>query len=707
VKTPGRKKASSKRSMVGAMAAKAKPAVTLSAEVWKTVLWQTYSPSNVVQEDDAGKENQAPVNSFHQALLQAKNNGTANMTASSSGQTLHSIPLDSPETQQPQQSTRQSGANSKHLFPSLPAPSPLRKSMRIQREPSMGVGPTPPMPVIANAAVGAGKRTSWLMKAREVKAMEVPGKQAGVLGPSAVAETAPVPGLKRKSGEMLATAAPGMTGMMALEDNERKRKIAKINEVDAMVSKEKSKDVGTTQGKEQKPSQLSAPTQPVTVQVVFPSREYDSHEKDTVSMPVEVPKEGMMDRLKRTVEGLAGKTMTKSLGGPAAAAALAEAKAAKVAAEARIAERDGRGALPGPAQETIVAIKQTTSVVATTKADVNNGTMPSPKVRERKLSVSDLVTAYQTDDTGKSKAKTKEFGTGFEPVRLSANKTHIGDESTSTTPPNSPPPTRTSNSSFGLPPGPVFNKPPVFVPPAPAAPSKDFSFNLPVAAFALPAASSLDMSARLPSPSAQKSAPALSAHSTAASLFSDSVFESQSDVPAWMPSTQDTDYSIAPSEVPPSQNLDEDDSWPMVDEKLAAANPSWTPFGFTKEDSMTWSTLPTESQRETRSTQNCTSPPGSRKDSSAKHVQGALDMEVDNDDRDLGGSKLEDLGLEHDVSIVGFAKVGRSRCQVIYCFLIFSASSIGTGEEPEPNVHSIDFFVAVADWLGRSGHKAC
>jgi len=110
------------------------------------------------------------------------------------------------------------------------------------------------------------------MKAREVKAMEAPGKQAGVLGPSAVAGTAPVPGLKRKSGEMFATAAPGMAGMTALEDNERKRKVAKTSEGDAMVSKEKSKDVGTTQENQQKPSQLSAPTQPGPVQIAFPPR---------------------------------------------------------------------------------------------------------------------------------------------------------------------------------------------------------------------------------------------------------------------------------------------------------------------------------------------------------------------------------------------------------------------------------------------------
>jgi len=38
-----------------------------------------------------------------------------------------------------------------------------------------------PVPLLPAVTVAAGKRTSWLMKAREVKAMEVPGKQASAL----------------------------------------------------------------------------------------------------------------------------------------------------------------------------------------------------------------------------------------------------------------------------------------------------------------------------------------------------------------------------------------------------------------------------------------------------------------------------------------------------------------------------------------------
>jgi hypothetical protein len=191
---------------------------------------------------------------------------------------------------------------------------------------------------------------------------------------------------------------------------------------------------------------------------------------------------------------------------------LAEAKAAKVAAEARIAERDGRSALPSPAQDVMVGVEQTGSVAAATSKDERPAS--PPKARERTLSVSDLVSVYEDSGKGKSKEKSKEVEKGFNPASA-LNKNHVGDDSTSTTPPNSPPSIRTSNSSFVLPSGPVFNKPPVFVPPAPAVPPKDFLFNPPSTAFSLPPASSLGLPARLPSPSSQKSASALSAQSTA------------------------------------------------------------------------------------------------------------------------------------------------------------------------------------------------
>jgi len=62
-----------------------------------------------------------------------------------------------------------------------------------------------------------------------------------------------------------------------------------------------------------------------------------------------------------------------------------------------------------------------------------------------------------------------------------------------------------------------------------------------------------------------------------------------------MPNTQNTEYTTAyGSQSQPDQICDEDDSWP-VDEKLAAGV-QWT-YGTSKEDSMTWSTLPSQSQR--------------------------------------------------------------------------------------------------------------
>jgi hypothetical protein len=58
------------------------------------------------------------------------------------------------------------------LFPTLPEPMPLRKSTRL-RDPSMNIV----MLGAATPGATAGKRTSWLAKAREVKALEGNGKK--------------------------------------------------------------------------------------------------------------------------------------------------------------------------------------------------------------------------------------------------------------------------------------------------------------------------------------------------------------------------------------------------------------------------------------------------------------------------------------------------------------------------------------------------
>lgn len=223
-------------------------------------------------------------------------------------------------------------------------------------------------------------------------------------------------------------------------------------------------------------------------------------------------------------------------------------------------------------------------------------------------------------------------------------------------PPHSPP--ATQNLSFVLPSGPVFNKQPVFVPPAPPA----TSVKPPSTAFSAPAVSTLGVPARLPSPSSHRPPPAISAQSTVASLFSDHVFDSQPNAPSWAPNTQDTGYTsefTSHQDGTHKDDLDEDDSWPMTEEKLANTNSAWPAFGFAKEDSMTWSTLPTESQRDTRSTQNITGGAGDS-DKAGDLARDEMDTEIDDDmmigEDELGESDLEDI-IAAGQSTVSLVKV--------------------------------------------------
>ena len=114
--------------------------------------------------------------------------------------------------------------------------------------------------------------------------------------------------------------------------------------------------------------------------------------------------------------------------------------------------------------------------------------------------------------------------------------------------------------------------------------------------FSLPAAMTLGVPAKLGSPNSQKSG-GLSAQSSKASVFSDSIFDTQDSIPAWMPQTQDTEYSTQPTSQSQQKfdDTDDDDSW-HVDDKFAA-HQMWTPFGFTSAENRddTWSTLPSRS----------------------------------------------------------------------------------------------------------------
>ncbi|KAI0918494.1 hypothetical protein AcV5_002474 [Taiwanofungus camphoratus] len=507
----------------------------------------------------------------------------------------------------------------------LPAPSPLHKSMRTMREPSVG-GP------VASATVG-GKRSSWLVKAREAKALEATGKGTSTLG-GGVGVPNILGGTKRKSGEMLSTQ-PGSASAMEVgarsEDGERIPKVQKVGEpVEELAGyKGKAKDIGeqrvfTSESVQGQQTQLprALPSPPRQAPVLFPVQ---SVEDLVVPMKTGGHDEGVLDRFKRTVEGLgarAGKTTSRSFGGNAAAA-LAEAKAA---AEARVAERNkaehgGRGSTVA---ETDVApntpnFAQDISPASAVAPSITTAPNSASSIEsERRLSVSDLVTAHEEQEPK------QQFGRVLHPPPPSmiagpskpSSVPRAADTSVSTTPPNSPPPAR--KLSFAPPLGPVFSKPPVvFVaPPAPApsvaqpshtaaGPSRDFSFKLlPTNPFSFPAAMTLGVPASLssspPSQFSQHKGPApLSTQTSKASMFSDPVFDRSDDVPAWMPSTQDTDYSEHPTEPQQQSNprlddLDDDDSW-HIDEKFAS-NQMWTPFGFASADrDDTWSTLPSRS----------------------------------------------------------------------------------------------------------------
>ena len=102
-------------------------------------------------------------------------------------------------------------------FTGLPAPSPLRKSLRAPGDPVVGSSTG------ATAAPSLGKRTStsWLSKARETKALETTSKRMSTLDPGTSAFSAN----KRKSSEMLEAAS---AVLKSLDEEERATKVPKL-----------------------------------------------------------------------------------------------------------------------------------------------------------------------------------------------------------------------------------------------------------------------------------------------------------------------------------------------------------------------------------------------------------------------------------------------------------------------------------------------
>ncbi|KAG6336667.1 hypothetical protein ID866_2414 [Astraeus odoratus] len=357
-------------------------------------------------------------------------------------------------------------------FPVLPAPSPLRKSIRILTEATSSSLPS------ATPAPPLGKRTSWLMKAREVKALEgVMTRSSAFNTISSTMDSCPpnAPTLKRKSGEMLGNLHNrGKTG-------ERKSKAPRTTGTEVVPHVNRETEIPVDE-------ELTSLKPELAVSVLVSPRKHSGDHAvqiDEGFVPLN-DNEGCIGQFKRTVECLgarSAKSMTKSLG-DGAVAALAEARAA---AEARVAERNK-----------VEEIDNTDNTPELTLASA-----PRPQERwaisvssldnsKGRLSVSELVSDNE---------KSCEAGTHLS-LHGPQSQMH-SSKNASTTPPNSP---SDRNTGFVKPVGPVFTKQPVSttaVPiksAAPIAQSVECIHNNPASVFTLPAPIVLGVTPRFVSP---------------------------------------------------------------------------------------------------------------------------------------------------------------------------------------------------------------
>lgn len=488
-------------------------------------------------------------------------------------------------------------------FPSLAAPSPLRKSIRNPRESSL----EPSLTTTPGTGL-TGNHTSWLAKVREAKAMEVMNKRASVT-PSAL--VAPSGGVKRKSGELpYSLTNDGDYG------EERKAKILKTNVdiTEAPIHLE--------------PQSLEAPSHQLSVadaHIERPSGDVPTSQMDSET--------DVMAPLKKAIEALRART-GKSLAGN-----LTEINAqdtSPVDLEVEVVN-DGlfqphtlRPSLSAPipvhGKAAAAAIIRAPTPPKSSQPVDEPTIIPPLREESKRLSVSDLVPKHDSSNATS---------------RTSSNETSI-----STTPPDSPPATK--KTTFFVPGGPVFNKPPpVFIPPPTMKPDRSpaaISANVPKAhASQLPGyLPGAPFGLGLKPTKLPKSPPRgpFSAQSTQSSSFSDNVFETQGDVPVWMPRSQDTQVTSQGSQPVdevkdhPADIDDDDDSWP-IDGKFGATN-AFAGIAAV-EDSMTWSTAPSESQIGSQSP---------RQDSTGD----AMDAAIPSHRSKIGSDELdEDMDVDEDM----------------------------------------------------------
>lgn len=472
----------------------------------------------------------------------------------------------------------------------LPAPSPLKKSTRGPREPSV-----PPMLSQTPGAAMNNKRTSWLTKAKEAKAFEAGSgkkKATAAVGLGITTEEGTSTSRKRKSADMEEDVAiTPSSSELAIVQEERKVKSARTSREEDVKRSHSSNRDETHSSREDMTHNSHSRT---------PSEAVFHHdvEEFTIAVKLDSSSEGALDRFRKTMDGgRTARSMGKSLGG-AAAAALAEARAA---AEARVAQRNKEegGDVNMDASSSSAKAPETAEAppapVVQEKAALAPTLAPVPITKEHRLSISDLVPA--------SAKQSSPLQTVLQAQLISVpsrSTARTGNASMSTTPPHSPPPPPPPAKPVETKPPTVFSKPVFTAPPkdqprtelpavpaAPSAgPSKAFSFKLPeTTVFSRPIATTLGVPAGL-STSGSKPAP-VSSQPSQASIFSDAIFDKEDDIPAWVPSTQDTDYSILPSQAKSHQEqLDEleaqDPIWTLEDK--FASNNGWTPYGFASGD---------------------------------------------------------------------------------------------------------------------------
>ncbi|KAJ3779224.1 hypothetical protein FB446DRAFT_711406 [Lentinula raphanica] len=498
-------------------------------------------------------------------------------------------------------------------FPSLPRPPVLRQSTRTAREPSTG-GIT----AAVTPGAGVGKRTSWLMKAREVKALETKPMSNGSVETSST---------KRKSSVMLGDL-PGGRGSRHEERQSKasKQAFADVAPVNATVGEEKVQGVAE--------EELKAST-----------------ETERISEHL-----GLLDQFKKTVQDLGiGKTKAKSISGAAARSALVEANTsteAKVMAQTQ----DDEECITGVSDPPTVLRHEPLPIVPVFERKPDTG----------RLSMSDLV-VHGANNKGKE---------SFHLVPVQVQEATTDDIVAPT-------------QVFVAPSGPVFNKPPpVFVPPSPVIkpmPKANAPPLLP-SKFSKPPSMSIGLSPSLKtSPVARP--PLISAQSTLESIQSDrseNIFGSQ-DIPAWLPSTQETEFEDSQPQTYPQQ-LDEDDSWPL-DEKL----PEGVHWNFGGDSTNTWSSSEPNHTSKVFPEQTTTHiMPLESEDSQPipSNVPGAFQMDIDDIDDEVAAADVSIDPGQPTVSLVD-PKLNRSQSQSSLASTASSQSNVGMFSQATKFVNNI------------------